>query len=64
MNMDSDLLIFLRKLNHSSTIWRIWTWHKRFKSPCPAFIDFALTFGKLKSWGTVVKVMYADTDAQ
>ena len=32
-------------------------WHKRFKSPCPASIDFALTFGKLKSWGTVVKVI-------
>ena len=39
-------------------------WHKRFKSPCPASIDFALTFGKLKSWGTVVKVIRRYKDAE
>ena len=39
-------------------------WHKRFKSPCPASIDFALTFGKLKSWGTVVRVIRRYKDAE
>ena len=39
-------------------------WHKRFKSPCPASIDFALTFGKLKSSGTVVRVIRRYKDAE
>ena len=39
-------------------------WHKRFKSPCPASIDFALTFGKLKSSGAVVRVIRRYKDAE